>query len=153
MKENKKDQQEIIKMRISQIIETKFSINEKISMMTDLNENHLKMQLGFNLSPDMSKNFFTVTIMMSYKYEVNGMDQDLVNLDVANVFEIQNIADYFEFKDNNFNDKAKLVPQMLNVAIGSTRGMLAAKVAGTILSKYPLPIIDVNTILSNSKLN
>ena len=35
-----------------------------------------------------------------------------------------------------------IMPLLINVAIGTMRGILVVKTAGTNLSKYPLPIID-----------
>lgn len=41
------------------------------------------------------------------------------------------------------------MPHLLNVAVGTMRGILVVKTAGTNFSKYPLPMIDVNQLNSN----
>ena len=59
----------------------------------------------------------------------------------------------FEFRVNGFarvittHDKegitvTYIMPLLINVAIGTMRGILVVKTAGTNLSKFPLPIID-----------
>lgn len=150
MKKSVDNQESIIQMRIFQIVEQKFSINEKVPTMKDIVADNLNMQLRFGLKPDKDNNTFTVTIMLAYKYQVNDIIEDMVSIDVSSIFEIPNIDKFIDLQSDSFNDKAQLVPQMLNIAIGATRGMLAAKVAGTILAKFPMPMIDLEELITNS---
>ena len=42
-----------------------------------------------------------------------------------------------------------LMPHFISVAVGTMRGILVVKTAGTSLSQYPLPMIDVNQLSEN----
>ncbi len=69
------------------------------------------------------------------------------------VFEVKNLAGFVSFHENGSFTIKHLMPHLLSVAVGTMRGILVVKTAGTGLSNYPLPIIDsneLNTFLSSS---
>ena len=69
------------------------------------------------------------------------------------VFEVKNLAGFASFHENGSFTIKHLMPHLLSVAVGTMRGILVVKTAGTSLSNYPLPIIDaneLNTFLSSS---
>ena len=69
------------------------------------------------------------------------------------VFEVKNLAGFVSFHENGSFTIKHLMPHLLSVAVGTMRGILVVKTAGTSLSNYPLPIIDaneLNTFLSSS---
>lgn len=53
------------------------------------------------------------------------------------------------FNDNRSITVNHLMPHFLSVAVGTMRGILVAKTAGTNLAKFPLPMIDVNQLNAN----
>ena len=65
------------------------------------------------------------------------------------VFEVKNLSQFIVFKDNQVIKVNHIMPHFLNVAVGTMRGILVVKTAGTNFSKYPLPMIDVNQLNAN----
>ena len=47
----------------------------------------------------------------------------------------------------------ELMPHFINVAIGTMRGIIVAKTAGTSLAKYPLPMLDAQAVLHSMMAN
>ncbi|MFR9543827.1 MAG: hypothetical protein SNH27_17510 [Rikenellaceae bacterium] len=134
-----------VKIRIARIQETRFSINEKISTLSDIKFDSVDIRLGYNLNCDIANNQFTINIKIDYFSKIES--STLVSLDVANTFEIQDMSSHFVQRENEFDDKSNVVPQMLRLSIGSTRGVLAAKVVGTALANMPLPMFNVSALL------
>lgn len=52
------------------------------------------------------------------------------------------LAQFITIEDNDGITITYIMPHLISVAIGTMRGILVVKTAGTNLSKYPLPIID-----------
>lgn len=140
-----------VKMRIAQIQETKFSISEKVLAGVDIEQDNINMQLGYGFNCDIESNRFAVNVNVEYKYIFTEVEESIVSLSVKSIFDIEDMSNHFEQGVGQFNDKSNLVPQMLSVAIGSTRGVLAAKVAATSLSKYPMPMIDMSVLMNKTK--
>lgn len=138
-------------MRIIQVQEMKFALDGCVLTLEELDRSKLNVQIGFKFKPVKNDNLFTVTAMVNYKSPINNQETTLVSLEVANIFEIKNITEHIEFMDMKFNDKSNVVPTMVNVAVGTIRGILAAKVAGTILAKFPLPLMNVKNLIEPSK--
>ena len=138
-----------VEMQIMQIQERSFSLDDSIWTLDALNRDALEVQIGFKFEPIPEKNLFSVWIKAHYRYSVADEKKKLASIEVATLFEIVNMEAHIEAQGEQFNDKSDLVPMMLNIAIGSTRGFIASKVAGTILAKYPLPIMDIQEVLSN----
>ncbi len=140
-----------VKMKIAQIQETKFSISEKVLAGVDIEQDKINIQLGYGFNCDIESNRFAVNVNIEYKYIFTEVEESIVSLSVKSIFDIEDMSNHFEQGVGQFNDKSNLVPQMLSVAIGSTRGVLAAKVASTSLSKYPMPMIDMSILMNKTK--
>lgn len=138
-----------VKVRIARIQETRFSINENISTLSDVKFDAVDIRLGYNLKCDIANNQFTVNTRIDYTLKTDATK--LVSLDVANIFDIEDMGSHFVQRENEFDDKANIAPQMLHLSIGATRGVLAAKVAGTALANMPLPMFNVAELLEQNK--
>ena len=69
---------------------------------------------------------------------------------------IQIIGDGITKLYNEKKDKIEikeLMPHFINVAIGTMRGIIVAKTAGTSLAKYPLPMLDAQAVLHSMMAN
>lgn len=138
-----------VKIRIARIQETRFTINEKISMLSKVEFDNVEINLGYNFNCNIANNQFTINIRIEYISKAEAAT--LVSLDVSNLFDILEMSSHFEQRENGFNDKSNIVPQMLRLSIGATRGVLAAKVAGTALVNMPMPMFDVDALLKQRK--
>ena len=49
--------------------------------------------------------------------------------------------------------KVNIFPTLLSAAYSSLRGIVYARTLATPLEKYPIPIIDINTLLSKNGIS
>lgn len=77
---------------------------------------------------------------------------EIFRLETLTAFEIKDIASVISIdrQQKRINFSVDIVPTFLNVAIGTLRGILVEKMAGTPLGKYPLPLIDSNLLVERN---
>ncbi len=131
-------------MRLASVSEVSFMMSP--GKVGD-NINPEDMQMGFSsqIQPDINSDCFTLNF--GVRYELSGAV--VMESVYSFVFEVKNLKQFVVFNDNQSITVNHLMPHFLSVAIGTMRGILVVKTAGTNLAKYPLPMIDVNTLNSN----
>lgn len=132
-------------------IEMKLSSVSEVSFMMSpgkIDENVIAgdIQLGFssNIQPDLNNNIFTLNFGVRYDLS----DEVLLECLYSFVFEVNDLKQFVTFNPNKTVTVNHLMPHFLSIAVGTMRGILVVKTAGTALSKYPLPIIDINRLNS-----
>lgn len=78
-------------------------------------------------------------------------EQELLFLIASLTFEFPEFDEIFDLNDGEIMEKITVIPTLMNIAIGTLRGIVATKTSGTFLRNFPLPLIDPNTLLK--KLN
>ncbi len=133
-----------IQMRLASVSEVSFMMSP--GKVGD-NINPEDMQMGFSsqIQPDINSDCFTLNF--GVRYELSGAV--VMESVYSFVFEVKNLKQFVVFNDNQSITVNHLMPHFLSVAVGTMRGILVVKTAGTNLAKYPLPMIDVNTLNSN----
>lgn len=131
-------------MRLASVSEVSFMMSP--GKVGD-NINPEDMQMGFSsqIQPDINSDCFTLNF--GVRYELSGAV--VMESVYSFVFEVKNLKQFVVFNDNQSITVNHLMPHFLSVAVGTMRGILVVKTAGTNLAKYPLPMIDVNTLNSN----
>lgn len=64
-------------------------------------------------------------------------------------FEVKNLRQFIVYNEDQSITVNHIMPHFLSVAIGTMRGILVVKTAGTNCAKYPLPMINVNQLNVN----
>ncbi len=133
-----------IQMRLASVSEVSFMMSP--GKVGD-NINPEDMQMGFSsqIQPDINSDCFTLNF--GVRYELSGAV--VMESVYSFVFEVKNLKQFVVFNDNQSITVNHLMPHFLSVAVGTMRGILVVKTAGTNLAKYPLPMIDVNALNSN----
>jgi hypothetical protein len=140
---------EMIQMRIVSINEDSFEMYP--GKMDDDSQSE-EIQIGFStrIQTEETNDLFTLHFGTRYM-----LGNELILESVYRfVFEVKNLKNFITYKDDQTITINGLMPHLLNVAVGTMRGILVVKTAGTSLSKFPLPIIDANKLsisLSNSQ--
>ncbi len=123
----------------------------KLDLSEDTNsaclKENLKINIGYSISPDITNN--TIVLEVAAKYVC--INNTILDYTASLTFRLENMSSIIEISDNKIIEKATIIPTLLNVAIGTLRGMLAIKTVGTILKDYPIPLINVNSILKNGE--
>lgn len=127
------------------------SANEVSFMMSpgkvDENVAPEAMQIGFSsqIKPNNEKN--RITIIFGTKYVIAG--EVALESVYSFIFEVKDLSQFLTINDDQSITVSHIMPHFLSVAVGTMRGILVVKTAGTNLSKFPLPMVDVNTLLNN----
>lgn len=97
---------------------------------------------GFNysFSPDEEEN--TVAVFFEVLMYTNDM-QELLLLDTVFNFKTDRLKKYLELDDTGQARLTGITKPLLEVAVATARGLLIGKTAGTPLSRFVLPLIDV----------
>ncbi len=156
----KKDNKEI-RVRISKIYETSFFIDLPLLKSDDIETSraNFEVEVGFNLPDNVEGNTFEIKTVVRYHHlpkhdgedqAINPIRKKVLELSTSNLFEFDDLKEYFSFEEGGLEDKFDVLPILLNVSIGSLRGYLVAKTIGTCLSDYPLPLINIEAFLKST---
>lgn len=132
-----------IQFRLLSIDEKKFKSDIDEVLANTINDENLKFNLGYSLLPNPDENTLEIEIVTKYLYE----DHELLFLSASLTFSFVEFSEVFEIKEGKIQEKVTIIPTLINVAIGTIRGMIATKICGTYLRKFPLPLIDPNVII------
>lgn len=141
-----------LEMRLLQILETKFQLCGELFNIEGITYDTLKLKFGFKLFPE-GEDKLRLAVNTIYMYDNSNAQKELANIEISTFFWINNLNSFIEFEDDKFNDKAGILPLLLEVSVGNTRGYIASKLAGTVLSKFPLPIFNIGDLLLSAKVS
>ncbi len=137
-----------VNIRLSELHEV-----ERLSSISRRNIRHydgrpVKVSLNINVDPDETNKTVTMVVGVSYITTYRLMQERLLQYTVAAVFEFDNCEGHVSVGGNSCMVNTSTMVMMLGVTIGSLRGMLALRTAGTFLKNYPLPIINISELIS-----
>lgn len=127
------------------------SVNEVSFMMSpgklEDNVRPEDVHIGFSnqIQPDIESDKFTLIFGVRYEAAGEAILESLYRF----VFEVKDLKQFIVFNDDQSITVDHIMPHFLSVAVGTIRGILVVKTAGTNFSKYPLPMIDVNQLNTN----
>ena len=64
---------------------------------------------------------------------------------------VEELKNFIEKDDSGNMHVSSIVPHLINVAVGTMRGILLIKTSGTKLAGYPLPLVNVEELLARSE--
>ena len=128
-------------MRLSSVSEVSFSmLPERIT--EDANPEDIQLGFASRIHPDVENNTFE--LVFGVQYVLNG--EVVLECNYRFIFDVKDLVQFIVFTENQGVTVNHLMPHFLSVAVGTMRGILVVKTAGTNFSKYPLPMIDVNKL-------
>ena len=131
-------------MRLTSVKEVSFMMLPG-KLGNDVNPEDVQMGFSSQINPDMENNQFT--LLFGVRYETGG--EPILESIYQFVFEVKNLKQFIVFNDDQSITVNHLMPHFLSIAVGTMRGILVVKTAGTNFSKYPLPMIDINQLNAN----
>lgn len=149
-----KKETENIGIKIQEIKEISFSNKVTDDLIENFNDDKVDIKLGFSVKGEFEKNSISIGIIVHFISNlIDNKSKEFLKLETSTSFRIQNFTDDdIKFKDGNkeifINDKLMYV--FLNTAIGSTRGMLAYKIASLPIN-ICLPLFDMNQLIPKKK--
>lgn len=133
-----------IQMRLVSVGEVSFMMSPG-KVGDDVSPDSMKIGFSTQIQPDVQNDIFV--LLFGTRYELNG--EVVLESIYKFVFEVKNLAQFVVFNNNQSITVNHIMPHFLSVAVGTMRGILVVKTAGTNFSNYPLPMIDVNQLNSN----
>lgn len=133
-----------ILMRLSSVSEVSFMMSPaKLGDDVKLTD----IQVGFTsqINPDIENDKFS--LLFGVRYEIVG--ETILESVYQFIFDVKNLKNYIIVNEDQSITVNHLMPHFLSVAVGTMRGILVVKTAGTNFTKYPLPMIDVNVLNFN----
>lgn len=134
-------------MRLSSISEVSFMMSPgKIAKDTPPES----IQLGFSCQTQADVTNDAISLVLGTKYELGG--EVILECVYRFEFEVKSLSQFVAVNADGNITVSHIMPHLLNVAVGTMRGILVVKTAGTNFSKFPLPMIDsiqLSEILSN----
>ena len=103
------------------------------------------IQLGFSNKVDYAEARDEIILDFGVKYAIHS--EDVLECVCRFKFSVVYLKRFIQVnaKDNSVTI-THIMPHLLSVAVGTMRGILIAKTAGTPLAKYPLPMLDINRL-------
>lgn len=133
-----------IQLRLISINEVDFKMSPG-QVDDDLAPEAINIGFSNQFQPDVENN--NMSIVFGIRYMLTG--EVVLESVYRFLFEVKDLAQFIEFNNNDRFTIKYITPHLLSVAVGTMRGILVVKTAGTIFSKYPLPMIDVNILNTN----
>ncbi len=135
MKENKFN----IQIRLLSVTEISSKILlEKVNGHVDPEE--LKIEFSHQVDPDVTNNTLHIIMGVRYVFKNEVVLESVYKF----TYIVSELSKYVKFNENNSIVIMHLMPQLLSVTVDTMRGILLVKTAGTVFSRYLLPLIDVN---------
>ncbi|AGY54121.1 hypothetical protein BRDCF_p1494 [Bacteroidales bacterium CF] len=133
-----------IQMKLLSVEEKRFKSDLDEALSDVINDSNLKFNIGYSLLPNQKNNSIVVEIAAKYLFD----ERELLYFVASLTFKFSAFDEIFEIKDSKILEKVTVIPTLINVAIGTLRGMVASKTSGTFLRNFPLPLIDPNSLLN-----
>ena len=145
------EEQTNIKYRIVSINNEKtVTIPEDIDV-SGLAEESLQFQYKIGSVVKLSDNIITVIPSVRYVYGGSVVFESSAEF-IYSVFSLEAVMDV-DRENKKLNMKVDLFPTLLSAAFNSLRGIVYARTLGTPLEKYPVPLVDINALLSKNGIS
>lgn len=135
------EENNIIQMKLLSVGEVRYMMSPEI--IKD-NTDSEAIQIGFSnkVEPNLANG--QISIVFGVRYVIG---EDIILESIYRfTFAVINIDRFVKINKDGSITIMHLMPHLLSVAVGTMRGILVVKSAGTSLSRYPLPMIDVNQL-------
>lgn len=145
------DQNINIQLILKRISEVKFFFNPEFDW-DSFDVNKLRIGLSFKLKPNTETDILGFEI--NVKYMISDEEPLLLELGILLNIHIPNIKLFFD--ENEKMLSRNLAVNIINLGVGTLRGVLSTKVKGTTLENYPLPFISsskIEQIIENNRSN
>lgn len=110
---------------------------------------HTPVSVDMNVRavPDVEHSILSLVVSCSYLAVIGLIRTRVLSCSVVANFEIPGMAEIMAVQGEEVIVQGKVMSTMLGIAVGSLRGVIAVRTAGTSLRFRPLPIIDLNALM------
>ncbi len=137
-----------IRFRLASIEQEKSTLNIQDIDVDNFDDKQLKFQYKIETLIQMSKNTILVKPSIRYLYE----EKTLLESSVVLNFSIDNLsaAIVVDKENQTINTKVDVLPTFVSTAYDTLRGIVYVRSSEVFLSKYPTPMIKVETLVQKN---
>ena len=146
--DNKQSKVEI-QLRLIKVQETGFFMDSAmLSTIQETKPDLFNIEFGLKIEPNIEHNTLNFHVIVRYLLSNNGKSDKVLELETSNIFEILDLPNLMKINGSEITDSNGIIPTLLGVALGTLRGILVVKTAGTLLAVSPLPIVNATELCS-----
>lgn len=119
--------------------------------LASITEESLQFQYKIGTIIKFAENTITVVPSIRYMFEGTVLFESSAEFNYS-VLSLDAVMDV-DKENKKLNMKVNIFPILLGAAYSSLRGIVYARTLTTPLEKYPLPMIDINTLLSKNGIS
>lgn len=119
--------------------------------LASISEESLQFQYKIGTIIKFAENTITVVPSIRYMFEGAILFESSAEFNYS-VLSLDAVMDV-DKENKKLNMKVNIFPAILGAAYSSLRGIVYARTLTTPLEKYPLPMIDINTLLSKNGIS
>lgn len=140
-----------VKFRLVSIDNEHYIPNLEGIELNSIPEERLKFQYKIDTVIQKSKGNIRVIPSVRYSYE----DRELLVASVVFTYSVLNLDNTIivDKENQRINVKADIFPSLVGAAYSTLRGIVYARTSGTPLAKYPLPLIEVKTLVEKNGIS
>lgn len=140
-----------IKYRIDSINQEEFSLNIEGVDLSNMNDLTLKFQYKMETLLKMNEDLILVKPSVRLLYN----ESPVLTASVIVSYSVQTLEDAFSIDRDNqqINIKADILPAFIGAAYSTLRGIVYARTIDTPLATYPIPMIELQTLISKNAIS
>ena len=140
-----------IKYRIDSINQEEFSLNIEGVDLSNMNDLTLKFQYKMETLLKMNEDLILVKPSVRLLYN----DCPVLTASVIVSYSVQTLEDAFSIDRDNqqINIKADILPAFIGAAYSTLRGIVYVRTVDTPLATYPIPMIELQTLISKNAIS
>ena len=119
--------------------------------LASISEESYQFQYKIGTIIKLAENTITVVPSIRYMFEGAVLFESSAEFNYS-VLSLDTVMDV-DKENKKLNMKVNIFPILLGAAYSSLRGIVYARTLTTPLEKYPLPMIDINTLLSKNGIS
>lgn len=140
-----------IRFRLISITNEKTSLIPEGKDFSSITEESLQFQYKIGTVIKLSENTITVVPSIRYLFGDAILFESCAEFNFS-VLSLGAIMD-IDKENKKLNTKVNIIPTLLGAAYSTLRGIVYARTQATPLEKYPIPMIDINTLLSKNGIS
>lgn len=140
-----------IKYRIDSINQEEFSLNIEGVDLSNMNDLTLKFQYKMETLLKMNEDLILVKPSVRLLYN----ESPVLTASVIVSYSVQTLDNAFSIDRDNqqINIKADILPSFIGAAYSTLRGIVYARTIDTPLATYPIPMIELRTLISKNAIS
>ena len=140
-----------IKYRIDSINQEEFSLNIEGVDLSNMNDITLKFQYKMETLLKMNEDQILVKPSVRLLYN----ESPVLTASVIVSYSVQTLDNAFSIDRDNqqINIKADILPSFIGAAYSTLRGIVYARTIDTPLATYPIPMIELQTLISKNAIS